>query len=218
MICRSIGLSNAADVTSPQHWCSGFESALSSVLIANREAEASSSQQLQAEIETRDAAITDLSQQIEKLRTANADLTSQLAASAGSSKHAIAAAEEQARQARGFILEAEQRCHMLEAKLQEQNKRHEEYAGFIAEVRARSLMSRSAAMRLRRRRLLQECSVKDDLIRDLEAERVVHSSALADLRSSTASLASTIEAVTRTLAPLVPGKLPPPHPSFANPS
>ncbi len=53
---------------------------------------------------------------------------------------------------------------------------------------------------------VQECSVKDDLIRDLEAERVVHSSALADLRSSTASLASTIEAVTRTLAPLAPGE------------
>ena len=52
----------------------------------------------------------------------------------------------------------------------------------------------------------QECSVKDDLIRDLEAERVVHSSALADLRSSTASLASTIEAVTATLAPCAPGK------------
>ncbi len=48
--------------------------------------------------------------------------------------------------------------------------------------------------------------MKDDLIRDLEAERVVHCSALADLRSSTASLASTIEAVTRTLAPLAPGK------------
>ena len=54
----------------------------------------------------------------------------------------------------------------------------------------------------------QECSVKDDLIRDLEAERVVHCSALADLRSSTASLASTIEAVTRTLAPLASGKHP----------
>ncbi len=50
--------------------------------------------------------------------------------------------------------------------------------------------------------------MKDDLIRDLEAERVVHSSALADLRSSTASLASTIEAVTRTLVPLAPGKHP----------
>jgi hypothetical protein len=60
---------------------------------------------------------------------------------------------------------------------------------------------------------LQECSVKDDLIRDLEAERAAHCSALADLRSSTASLASTIEAVTRTLAPLAPGTRPLPHPS-----
>lgn len=66
--------------------------------------------------------------------------------------------------------------------MEELTKRHEEYAGFIAE----------------------ECSVKDDLIRDLEAERVVHSSALADLRSSTASLACTMEAVARVLAPIAP--------------
>ena len=83
--------------------------------------------------------------------------------------------------------------------------------------------------------LLQECSVKDDLIRDLEAERVrpslthvtrtlhppaavlltftlqvVHSSALADLRSSSASLACTMEAVARVLNPIAPGTRPPP--------
>ena len=47
--------------------------------------------------------------------------------------------------------------------------------------------------------------MKDDLIRDLEAERVAHCSALADLRSSTASLASTMEAVASTLARFAPG-------------
>ena len=47
--------------------------------------------------------------------------------------------------------------------------------------------------------------MKDDLIRDLEAERVAHCSALADLRSWTASLASTMEAVPSTLALFAPG-------------
>ena len=121
----------------PQHWCSGFESALSSVLVANRDAEASSSLQLQTEIQSRDRTISAVSQQLEQLRSENSGVVAQLAAAAASSDREVSAAREQARQAQGSYAEADARCRALESKLEEQTKRHEEYAGFIAEVGAR---------------------------------------------------------------------------------
>ena len=118
-----------------QHWSSGFESALSSVLNDNREAEASSSLQLQAEIQSRDRAMADLSRQVDALSQLNAQLTSQLAVASDSSDRAAAAAAENTQRLQTMMAEAEARCAALEAKMEEQTKRHEEYAGFIAEVR-----------------------------------------------------------------------------------
>ena len=184
-----------------QHWSSGFESALSSVLNDNREAEASSSLQLQAEIQSRDRAMTDLSHQLDALSQVNAQLTSELAVASDSSNRAAAAAAENTQRLQTMMAEAEARCSALEAKMEEQTKRHEEYAGFIAEVRYRAAAVSLCLLPTAQ----QECSVKDDLIRDLEAERVAHCSALADLRSSSASLASTVEAVTTALAHFAPG-------------
>ena len=118
-----------------QHWSSGFESALSSVLNDNREAEASSSLELQAEIQSRDRAMADLSRQLDALSQLNAQLTSQLAVASDSSNRAAAAAAENTQRLQTMMAEAEARCSALEAKMEEQTKRHEEYAGFIAEVR-----------------------------------------------------------------------------------
>jgi hypothetical protein len=190
-----------------QHWSSGFESSLSAVLSDNREAEASTSLQLQAVIQTRDRANADLSHQLHELRATNTDLVSQLAVAGESREHASAVAAEHAQRAQAMMADAESRYAALEAKIEEQSKRHEEYAGFIAEVSLDSF-TRTAAAFVSSQPALQECSVKDDLIRDLEAERVAHCSALADLRSSTASLASTVEAVTSALAHFAPGKCP----------
>jgi predicted RNase H-like nuclease (RuvC/YqgF family) len=188
----------------PQHWCSGFESALSAFLNANREAEASSTLQLRAEIQSRDRDMADLSHQLEQLRTTNKELEFLNE----SRHHASAIAEEHAQRAQSIAAEAETRIAALEAKLEEQTKRHDEYAGFIAEVQ---MSLRSCSLQVAPDHRFQECSVKDDLIRDLEAERLVHSSALVDLRSSNASLTSTIEAVAHTLAPIAPGARPPHH-------
>ncbi len=125
----------ALQLTSVQHWCSGFEAALSSVLNANREAEASSSIQLQTEIQSRDRAIDDMSLQLDKLRATNTDLISQLAIAGESREHVSTVAQEQVQRAQHVAAEAEARLAALEAKMEEQTKRHDEYAGFIAEVR-----------------------------------------------------------------------------------
>jgi septal ring factor EnvC (AmiA/AmiB activator) len=126
-------------MTCLQHWSSGFECALSSVLAASREAEASSFQQFRAEIESRDATMTEMSQRLDSLRATNTNLVSQLASISADSERAILSAQEEAQRSRDLIADAESRCLMLEAKLDEQTKRHDEYAGFISEVRERSL-------------------------------------------------------------------------------
>ena len=104
------------------------------MLVANREAEASSSIQLQTEIQSRDRAMADLSLQLDKLRDTNNDIMSQLAIACETNGHASAAAQEQVQRAQNVAAEAEARLAALEAKMEEQTKRHDEYAGFIAEV------------------------------------------------------------------------------------
>jgi septal ring factor EnvC (AmiA/AmiB activator) len=131
-----VALSVAVPLSHPanQHWCSGFESALSSMLVANRDAAVSSNLQLQTEIQSRDQTIAAASQQLEELNAANAGLVAQLAAAAEFGQRDLSASQEQLRQARSSLAESEARCCTLECKLEEQIKRHEEYAGFIAEV------------------------------------------------------------------------------------
>ena len=104
------------------------------MLNANREAEASSSIQLQTEIQSRDRAMADLSLQLDKLRGTNNDIMSQLAIACETNGHASAVAQEQVQRAQNVAAEAEARLAALEAKMEEQTKRHDEYAGFIAEV------------------------------------------------------------------------------------
>lgn len=118
-----------------QHWSSGFESTLSSVLNANRDAAATSSLQLQHEIQSRDTSIAELSHQLDDLRATNARLTSEVAITVDSRDRAAAAAAEHEQRIHLITSEAEARCAALESKMEEQAKRHEEYAGFIAEVR-----------------------------------------------------------------------------------
>jgi hypothetical protein len=163
-------------LTLAQHWCSGFESALSTVLNSNREAEATSLLQLQSEIQSRDQSLADLSHQLEQLCATNAGVMSQLAVmgemkerSAAAAAAAAAAADVHAQRADSVAAEADARCAALETKMEELTKRHEEYAGFIAEVRG-DAVARAGVCDVTL--ALQECSVKDDLIRDLEAERV----------------------------------------------
>lgn len=117
-----------------QHWSSGFESTLSSVLNSNRDAAASSSLQLREEIQSRDASIAELSHQLDVLVATNTRLTSELAVTGDSRDRASAVAAEHEQRMHVITCEAEARYAALEAKMDEQSKRHEEYAGFIAEV------------------------------------------------------------------------------------
>ena len=118
-----------------QHWCSGFESALSQVLNSNPETEASSLLQLQNEIQSRDESLADLSRELEQLRSTNTGIMSQLSVMGERQERAACAAAAQLQQAASVAEEAEARCAAVEGKMEEQTKRHVEYAGFIAEVR-----------------------------------------------------------------------------------
>ncbi len=222
-----------------QHWCSGFESALSQVLNSNRETEASSLLQLQSEIQSRDESLAVLSRELEQLRCTNADITSQLSVMVERQERAACAAAAQLQQATSVAEEAEARCAALEGKMEEQTKRHEEYAGFIAEVgRTRRQLhivgahcvcmlcvTQGAAGVLCEGRAHTRprggkgaphtfCTRLCTASALTRAHQVAHCSALADLRSSTASLACTMEAVARVLAPMAPGKPPAPFTPF----
>ncbi len=96
-----------------------------------------SSLQLQAEIQSRDRANADLSHQLDELRATNTDLIAQLAVTGESRDRASAVAAEHAQRVQTLTTDAEARYAALEAKMEEQSKRHEEYAGFIAEASLR---------------------------------------------------------------------------------
>jgi hypothetical protein len=105
------------------------------VLNANRDAAATSSLQLRHEIQSRDTSIAELSLQLDDLRATNTRLMSELTTTGDSRDRACAVAAEHEQRIHLMTCEAEARCAALESKMEEQGRRHEEYAGFIAEVR-----------------------------------------------------------------------------------